>query len=47
MRIEVVCCKSRSTAARHCPWAAEIVKVYEGWIAFESTSDWETWKNQR
>jgi len=47
MRIEVVCCKSRSTAARYCPWAVKIVKVYEGWIAFESIADWKKWKNQR
>lgn len=28
------------------PWAAEIVEVDGGWIAFESMSDAETWAKQ-
>jgi hypothetical protein len=47
MRRESVWCKSRRTAKRRCPWAAKIVKVEGGFIAFESVLDYVTWKNQR
>ena len=25
------------------PWAAKIVKVTGGWLAFETLGDWHTW----
>lgn len=28
------------------PWAAEIIKVDGGWMAFESADDLATWENQ-
>jgi len=47
MRTQVVECKSRSTAARRCPWAARIAKVEGGYMCWESVSDYETWRRQR
>jgi hypothetical protein len=47
MRSQFVECKSRSTAASRCPWAAKIVKVEGGFHAFESAQDYKTWKNQK
>ena len=29
------------------PWAAKIVKVDGGYIAFESVSDYQTWRKQK
>lgn len=28
------------------PWAAEIIEVEGGWVAFESVADAETWAKQ-
>jgi hypothetical protein len=47
MRQQFISCGSRSTAARRCPWAAQIAKVTGGFIAFESVQDYATWKKQR
>ena len=47
MRTEFVECKSRSTAARRCPWAAVIAKVDGGFRCFESRYDYDVWKNQK
>jgi hypothetical protein len=47
MRSEIIECKSRSTAVRRAPWAAKIAKVYGGYMAFESVTDYRTWKNQK
>ena len=38
---------SRYFVKRQCPWAAKIVKVCGGYIAFESISDWQTWRMQK
>ncbi len=38
---------SRYFVQRQCPWAAKIVKIHGGYIAFESIGDWKTWKNQK
>lgn len=38
---------SRRTAAKLCPWAAKIVKVEGGFIAFESVADYATWRRQK
>lgn len=47
MKTEMIACKSRSTAARKAPWAAKIVKVEGGYLAFASVTDYETWKRQK
>jgi len=47
MRKSMIECKDRRTAARHCPWAAKIVKVFGGYMCFESMMDYEIWKNQK
>jgi len=47
MRQQFVDCKSRKTAWRRCPWAAAIIKVEGGFLAFESLDDWQTWDRQK
>jgi hypothetical protein len=47
MRREFLANVTRSVAIRTCPWAAKIVKVDGGYMAFESLDDYQTWKNQR
>lgn len=47
MRTVFIECKSRSTAKRRAPWAAVITKVDGGFMAFESVSDYEMWRNQK
>ena len=47
MKTVFVECKTRKTAIRRCPWAAKIVKVQGGYMAFESVQDFETWKRQK
>lgn len=39
--------KTREMAEKEAPWAAKIVKVEGGYMAFESIRDYETWKNQK
>lgn len=38
---------SRYFVQRQCPWAAKIVKVDGGYMAFESIEEWKTWKRQK
>lgn len=38
---------TRKQAQRGAPWAAMIVKVEGGYMAFESRADYKTWKNQK
>jgi hypothetical protein len=47
MRREFIQCQSRITATGKCPWAAIIVKVEGGYQAFESMTDYCTWKSQQ
>lgn len=47
MRQQVIECKSRAAAKRRAPWAAKIVKVCGGYMAFESVSDYVTWRQQK
>ena len=47
MRTELIECKSRKTAIRKAPWAAKIVKVGGGYMAWESIDDYRTWGNQK
>lgn len=42
MRTETITCRTRETAKRRTPWACRWLKVWGGWIAFESVSDYET-----
>lgn len=32
---------------RQCPWAAKVVRVGGGYLAFESIEDWKAWIKQR
>ncbi|MGH6625128.1 MAG: hypothetical protein ACRECD_01050 [Burkholderiaceae bacterium] len=47
MRKEFVECKTRATAVRRCPWAAVIIKVDGGYMAFESVNDADVWRRQK
>ena len=47
MRKETILNKSRYMAKKECPWATIVVKVYGGYICFESITDYEIWKNQK
>jgi hypothetical protein len=46
MRKQFVEVETREEAEQACPWAAEIVEVDGGWMAFESVADYDTWKAQ-
>jgi hypothetical protein len=39
--------ESRNEAKKAAPWAAKIVRVCGGYMAFQSITDWKTWKNQK
>ena len=39
--------KTAAEARKAAPWAAKVVKVEGGYIAFESVTDYETWKRQK
>lgn len=47
MRLQFIECKDRKTAAKRCPRACKIVKVEGGYMAFESLTDYETWRKQQ
>ena len=47
MRQEMIEVKTRKEAVKLAPWAAKIVKVSGGYMAFESIADFETWKKQK
>lgn len=38
--------RTRAEAARIAPWAAEFVRVDDGWLAFESAEDARIWRQQ-
>jgi hypothetical protein len=46
MRRETLNCETHEQAEDLAPWAAIIVPVEGGWMAFESMSDYETWSKQ-
>jgi len=46
VRREFIQVKTRRTAVKRAPWACWIVKVEGGYMAFESATDYKTWKNQ-
>jgi len=47
MRIELIRLKTHNGAKRRAPWAAIIVPVYSGFMAFESMDDFIQWKAQK
>ena len=38
---------TRTMVQKLAPWAAKIIKVDGGYMAFESLDDYKTWKNQK
>jgi hypothetical protein len=46
MRRELIEATSEDEARDKAPWAATIVKVEGGYMAFESMADYETWRKQ-
>lgn len=47
MRTEFVEVETKEEAETACPWAAIVVEVEGGHMAFESMADYETWEAQR
>lgn len=47
MRIEFIQAATVAQARKLAPWAAKVVKVDGGYMAFESIADYETWKRQK
>lgn len=47
MRQKYVQCKTRAEAMKMCPWASYTLKVYLGYICFESFVDYLTAKRQK
>jgi len=47
MKTETITAKSAAEARKIAPWAAKIVKVEGGYMAFESVADYRTWKGQK
>lgn len=46
MQREFIECRSRSTAKRRAPWAATIIGVSGGFLAFQDRKDARTWRGQ-
>lgn len=47
MRQKFVQCAKFAEAFEECPWTNEIVRVYGGFMCFESESDFQIWNNQK
>ena len=47
MRTEFIETESRYKAKQYCPWAMIAAKVCGGFMCFESSTDYKTWKNQK
>jgi hypothetical protein len=47
MRSVFIEAKNRKEAEDRCPWAAIIILVEGGYLAFESMQDYENWQNQK
>ena len=47
MKTETITAKSAAEARKIAPWAAKIVKVEGGYMAFESVADYRTRKGQK
>ena len=47
MRRETMYDVTRKQAGTAMPWAGIVVKVEGGYIGFEGSDDYETWRNQK
>lgn len=47
MKQQFIESSNRKDAVKQAPWAAKVVKVTGGYLAFESMTDYETWKRQK
>jgi hypothetical protein len=47
MRKEFINASSAKQARKLAPWAAKVVKVEGGYLAFESVADAQTWRRQK
>lgn len=48
MRAEFLAgCKSAQEARKLAPWASKVARVEGGYMAWESLSDYETWRKQK
>ena len=47
MRIQFCEVKTRYSARKECPWASRITKCVDGFMCFESISDYKVWNNQK
>ncbi len=47
MRTEFLQAATAAQARKLAPWAAKVVKVDGGYMAFESIADYEMWKAQK
>ncbi len=47
MRTQFIECKTYKTAYTRCPWAAKVMKVFGGFIAFEWEDDYRIAKRQK
>jgi len=46
MRKEFIECETLEQAEQGAPWAAEIIEVEGGYMAFESAADADLWRGQ-
>ena len=47
MKVFIENCKTAKEAREKATWAAKVVKVEGGYMAFEYMTDYTTWKNQK
>lgn len=47
MKTKLLEVKTRAEAVKLAPWAAKLVKVSGGYMAFESVADYNTWRTQK
>jgi hypothetical protein len=47
VRKEFLQVETLKEARAKAPWAAKVVRVEGGYMAFESISDYATWRNQK
>jgi hypothetical protein len=47
MRTELILADSHYQAKKLAPWAAKIAKVEGGFLAFESTRDYDDWRRNK
>lgn len=47
MRKQLIEAKTAAQARKLAPWAAKVVKVGGGYMAFESVEDYRVWKKQK